>query len=181
MITRTKRLLLICAILGLLATNVLTLTSTAFKAALSGFMSTALGVATVTEALQSKIAKQQVAAKSRKVTARKFGTKLATRTKRVAAASVAAIPAEAVPFLGIGVLVAGTAYELYEACESMRDLDELYAGLGMEDEVPGDVVREVCQAGQFLYRTAFANSSARHSNGNACVPIRAPRTWPAMS
>lgn len=40
--------------------------------------------------------------------------------------------------------MAGTAYELYEACESMKDLDELYAGLGMADEVPGDVVREVC-------------------------------------
>ena len=43
--------------------------------------------------------------------------------------------------------MAGTAYELHEACERMKDLDELYAGLGMEDEVPGDVVREVCGAG----------------------------------
>ena len=51
MITWTKRLLLTCTILGLLATNVLTLTSTAFNAALSGAMSTALGVATVTDAL----------------------------------------------------------------------------------------------------------------------------------
>ena len=33
--------------------------------------------------------------------------------------------------------MAGTAYELYETCESMKDLDELYAGLGMEDEVAG--------------------------------------------
>ena len=143
--TWIKRLILTCTILGLLATNVLTLTSSAFNAALSGFMSTALGVATVTEALQSKIAKQQAAAKSRKAATRKFGTRLATRTKRVAAASVAAIPAEAIPFLGVGVLVAGTAYELYEACESMKDLDELYAGLGMADELPGDVVREVCE------------------------------------
>lgn len=147
MITWTKRLLLTCTILGLLATNVLTLTSIAFNAALSGFMSTALGVATVTEALQSKIAKQQAAAKTRKVAARKFGTRLATRTKRVAVASVTAIPAEAIPLLGVGVLVAGTAYELYEACESMKDLEEFYAGLGMEDEVPGDVVREVCLEG----------------------------------
>jgi hypothetical protein len=130
MITWTKRLLLTCTILGLLATNVLTLTNAAFNAALSGAISTAFGVATVTEALQSKIAKQQAAAKSRKVAARKFGTSLATRTKRVAAASVASIPAEAIPFLGVGLMVAGTAYELYEACESMRDLDELYAGLG---------------------------------------------------
>ena len=43
--------------------------------------------------------------------------------------------------------MAGTAYELCEACESMRDLDKLYAGLGMADEVPGDVVREVCGTG----------------------------------
>ena len=150
MITWLQQVLITCTILGPLATNVLTLTSTAFNAALSGFMSTALGVATATEALQSKIAKQQSAAKSRKFAARKFGTRLATRTKRVAAASVAAIPAEAIPFLGVGVLVAGTAYDLYEACESMKDLDELYAGLGMADEVPGHVVREVCEAGQFL-------------------------------
>jgi hypothetical protein len=80
MITWTKRLLLTCTILGLLATNLLTLTSAAFNAALSGFMSTAMGVATFTEALQSKIAKQQAVAKSRKVAARKFGIRLATRT-----------------------------------------------------------------------------------------------------
>ena len=71
MITWSKRLLLTCTILGLLASNVLTVTSTAFNTALSGLM--------------------------------------------------------------------GTAYELYEACENMKDLDELYAGLVMENEVPGGV------------------------------------------
>ncbi len=62
MITWTKRLLLTCTILGLLATNILTLTSTAFNAMLSGALSTAFGVATFTEALQSKIKKQELAA-----------------------------------------------------------------------------------------------------------------------
>ena len=144
MITWTKRLLLTCTILGLLASNVLTLTSAAFNAAVSGFMTTALGVATVTDALQSKIAKQEKAFKKRKAVTRKFGNRLTARTKRVAAASVAAIPGEAIPLLGVGILVAGSAYELYEACESMKDLDELYAGLGMTDELPGDVLGEVC-------------------------------------
>ena len=116
MITWTKRLLLTCAILGLLATNILTLTSAAFNAALSGFMSTALGVATVNEVLQSKIAKQDQAIKKRKAVTKRFGNRLVARTKRVAAASVAAIPGEAIPVLGVGLLVAGTAYELYEAC-----------------------------------------------------------------
>ena len=145
MITWTKRLLITCTILGLLATNILTLTSEAFNARISAAISTTLSVATVTEMLQSKIKKQELASRKRKVAARKFGTRLATRTKRVAAASIASISAKAVPLLGVGVLIAGTAYELYEACESMKDLNELYAGLGMEDEVPGDVVREVCE------------------------------------
>ena len=56
MITSTKRLILTCTILGLLATNVLTLTSTAFNAAISGFMSTTQGVATVTDALNNMVA-----------------------------------------------------------------------------------------------------------------------------
>ncbi len=42
-ITWTKRLFLTCTILVLLATNILTLTGTAFNAALSGFMSTTPG------------------------------------------------------------------------------------------------------------------------------------------
>lgn len=37
--------------------------------------------------------------------------------------------------------MAGTAYELYEAFESMKDLGKLYADLGMAHHVPGDVVR----------------------------------------
>ena len=28
----------------------------------------------------------------------------------------------------------------------MKDFNELYAGLGITDEVPGEVVREVCEA-----------------------------------
>ena len=32
-----------------------------------------------------------------------------------------------------------------EACESIKDLNVLHAGLGIADEVPGDVVRNVCE------------------------------------
>ena len=62
MITWTKRQLLTCTILSLLATNILTLTLAAFNVALSGSISTAFSVATVTEALQSRIKKQKLAA-----------------------------------------------------------------------------------------------------------------------
>jgi len=121
-ITWTKRLLLTLTFLALIATNILTLTSTAFNAAVSGLMGTALGIRTVSSLMQSKITSQDKAIKKHKATAikrkaatRKFGTRLASRTKRVAAKCIAAIPAESIPFIGVAVLIADTGYELYAA------------------------------------------------------------------
>jgi hypothetical protein len=96
-------------------------------------MGTALGIRTVSSMMQTRIASQDKAIKKhqattikRKAATRKFGTRLATRTKRVAAKSIAAIPAESIPFIGVAVLVADTGYELYAACETVMDLDQLY-------------------------------------------------------
>ena len=47
MITWTKRLILTISFLALIATNILTLTNTAFNSAVSGLMGTALGLRTV--------------------------------------------------------------------------------------------------------------------------------------
>ncbi len=58
--------------------------------------------------------------------------------------SIAAIPAESIPFIGVAVLIADTGYELYAACESIRDLDQLYSDLGMADEAPEDAMHSVC-------------------------------------
>jgi hypothetical protein len=116
-ITWTKRLLLTLGFAALLTTNILTLTSTAFNAVLSGLMSTALGVTTVAELMNNKlrakdatIKKQQTSALKRKAATRKFGTRLASRTRRVAAKSIAAIPAESIPFIGVAVIIADTGY-----------------------------------------------------------------------
>jgi hypothetical protein len=54
------------------------------------------------------------------------------------------LPAESFAFIGVAVLVADTGHELYVACETVRDLDQLYGELGMEDEVPDDVMHSVC-------------------------------------
>jgi hypothetical protein len=151
MLTWTKRLLLTASFLALLTTNILTLTSTAFNAAVSGLMGTALGIRTVSSMMQTKIARQDKAIKkhkattiNRKAATRKFGTRLATRTKRVAAKSIAAIPAESIPFIGVAVLIADTGYELYAACETVRDLDQLYSDLRMTDETAKDAMHSVC-------------------------------------
>jgi hypothetical protein len=101
--------------------------------------------------MQSKIASQDKAIKKHKTTAinrkaatRKFGTRVASRTRRIATNSIAAIPAESIPFIGLAVLIADTGYELYFACETVRDMDQLYSELGMEDETPDDVMHSVC-------------------------------------
>ena len=62
----------------------------------------------------------------------------------MAAKSIAAIPAESVPFLGVAVLIADAVYELYAACETMRELGQLYSDMGMADETPNDVMHSVC-------------------------------------
>jgi len=147
----TIRLILTVSFLALIATNILTLTNAAFNTALSGLMGTALGIRTVSSMMQTKLSSQDKAIKKHKATAikrkaatRRFGTRLASRTKRVAAKSIAAIPAESIPFIGVAVLIADTGYELYAACETVKDLDQLYSDFGMEDEVPDGALYSVC-------------------------------------
>lgn len=146
-----KRLLLTAVISGLLATNLLTLTNSAFNALLSGSLAAATGVRTVTGLMQGKIASQERALKKHasqqarhRAATRRFGNKVATRTRRVAAKSVAAIPAESIPVIGVGVLLADTGYELYAACENLRDVNRLYRELGMPDEVAADALHSAC-------------------------------------
>jgi hypothetical protein len=77
MITWTKRLIITTSFLALITTNILTQTSTAFNAAVSGLMGTALGIRTVSSALQSKIASQDRSIKKHQATTLK--RKAATR------------------------------------------------------------------------------------------------------
>lgn len=149
--TVTGRLLLALCFTGLIATNLLTLTSAAFNTALSGIVGTTLGIKTVSSALQSRIAAQNTLIKKqrsqviqRRAATKRFGTRLASRTKRVTAKSIAAIPAESIPLIGVAVLIADTGYELYAACETLNDLDTLYIELGMTQTTPEDTLQSVC-------------------------------------
>jgi hypothetical protein len=42
------------------------------------------------------------------------------------------------------ILITDTAYELYAACETVKDLDQLYSDLGIADGTPDDVMHSVC-------------------------------------
>ena len=161
MFSAIKNILLIFSFLVLIATNILTLTNTAFNAFASGLMNTAFSLLssvadtsnlkTVNDkhknALASKdkkIAKQKTALASNKKAAKRIGSNITTRTKRLAVASIAAIPAESIPLIGIGTVVAITAYELTTSCQNLNDINELYASLDMTDEIETGVMNTVC-------------------------------------
>ncbi len=142
--TWTKRLILTATFLALIATNILTLTNNAFNAAVSGLMGTAFGIQTVSDVLRGKVDARNKTFKNRKLATRKFGTKVTKRTKKLVATTLAEIPGEAIPLLGIPILLAATAYEIKLACENLDDLDQLYSDMGMSDETPDDIMHSVC-------------------------------------
>lgn len=60
-----------------------------------------------------------------------------SRLARGVARNQAAIPAEAVPYIGIGVSLTVTAWDIYDACQTMKDFNALLARLG-EDEMASE-------------------------------------------
>ena len=84
-LTYSKRLILTVSFLGLIATNVLTLTHSAFNAAVSSLMGTAFGIQTVSDVLRNKVDVRNKTIKSRKLATRKFGSKVTRRTKKLVA------------------------------------------------------------------------------------------------
>lgn len=61
--------------------------------------------------------------------------RIAQRNTRAAARSVATMPAEAMPIVGTTIIVASASLEVYELCETMKDMSELRNALNPEAEV----------------------------------------------
>lgn len=69
--------------------------------------------------------------------------RVARRTATGASRNVAATFGEAVPVVGIGVVVAATVWELHDACETMKDLQALDLAFNPDKANPPEVA-EVC-------------------------------------
>lgn len=118
-------------IIALLITNVLTVTSAAFSAILAGAITGVTGLKTHlnSEALD----RQRMAAK-------RFGSRMIERTKKMVARTVTSSTVKWIPILGGTVAVGLTIWELSDHCDSLRDLNELYNEMDIEEEaVPIDV------------------------------------------
>lgn len=84
------------------------------------------GISTVAHRQYSKKIQQEKAIQ-------KISSKVSKRTARGALRNVATMPAEVLPFIGVGVVVGITALEIKEACETMKDLEELNQLIGAVD------------------------------------------------
>jgi len=130
LITIRRTITWVC-LLGLIASNILSLTWGAFNASLS----TALYAATNVETVMQKRTKA----------AKRYGKKAVRRASKIAKRTVASIPMEIIPYAGAAAVLSFAALDLADYCGSMKDVDALYADMDLEKETKeGSMTKKVC-------------------------------------
>jgi len=235
---KSKTLLIVSALLGLISLNVLTLLNDAIHAAgynaLKTILASALPDATVSRMLRAspttkrrgevmratkalsnenaKLAASNKAIEKKRIalerankkigaehavlksisgkqtlTAQKISKRLATRSLANATRNASSVAGEAIPLIGTAIIVGVTAWDVHDACETMKDINELNGAFGhaKEDQtrvcglkVPSQeqVLAQVKANWKMAYQTA-ADSVNRA--GDAMIPTTPPHlSWP---
>lgn len=146
MIKSFKRIASIVLLVSLLASNILSLTHAAFH----DFLYRALSALPISSLLanspgskrkalvknnyqlKKNIKTIKASSSANNIKVKSISRRITTRTLRRAARNAAQVPAESIPYLGIGIIVAGTALDIKESCDSISDMNEILAVLGVE-------------------------------------------------
>ena len=146
---KVKRFIYVSVIIGLISTNVMSITNAGFHDFLSGlfsnvpitnFMSQSKTNQVKTLSKENKqLKKQNLNFKNKekiqkiKLTkAHKITRNVAIRTAKNVTLNVTSIVGESVPFLGVGLIVAVTAMDVYNGCETIKDTNELLNLMGFD-------------------------------------------------
>ncbi|MBC7153072.1 MAG: hypothetical protein H5U19_00315 [Rhodobacteraceae bacterium] len=125
LIMRLGKLTLALTIVGLLVLNMATLVSTTIFNALSGVVE-AIGPRTVRMASS---ARQSVTYRGKKILVKEAvkdtSRRVESRVTKSTARNLASMGGEALPYVGVGVIVAATAWEIKDACSLLREMNEL--------------------------------------------------------
>lgn len=90
--------------------------------------------------------------------------------------NVAALPSEAVPYLGIGVTLAVTSLDIYDACQTMKDFNALLRMMEQGEEHPDLCGQKVPTLDQVLVaaKTEWRTSVQRVADESRAFKVTAP-------
>jgi hypothetical protein len=90
--------------------------------------------------------------------------------------NVAALPSEALPYLGIGVTLAVTSLDIYDACQTMKDFNALLRMMGQGEEHPDLCGQKVPTVDQVLagVKTEWRTSVQRVADESKALKVTAP-------
>ncbi len=118
-------------LIGLLLSNGLALFNANFYDALYSALARFAPAYWKSNSPSKKLATRTATLKKIKTKTKVISKRISKRTLRNISANIAAIPAEAIPAVGIGVIIAITAMDLYDACADLKDMDELSKAVGL--------------------------------------------------
>ena len=118
-----KRIVITAMIVGLLISNVLSLTSAAFSSLLSGVIAATTGIKTLSQLNREALDRQRMAVK-------RIGNRMVARTKRMITRTTVSTTVKWLPVLAVGL----TIWDLSDYCDNLQDMDELYKDMDIEGE-----------------------------------------------
>jgi hypothetical protein len=90
--------------------------------------------------------------------------------------NVVALPSEAIPYVGIGVALAVTSLDIYDACQTMKDFNALLRMMGQGEEHPDLCGQKVPTVDQVLdaAKTEWRASVQRVADESKALKVYAP-------
>lgn len=143
-----KTLLLSVALVSAIALNIATLTVGAVFGAMSSLVGSAAALVTTKNVTvrgrhQGRMVKLGAKNNAMKTQVRNTTTRISRRIATATARNTSSVFAESIPYAGIGVIAAVTAWEIRDACETMKDLHNL--NVAFDPDTANDVDHaEVC-------------------------------------
>jgi len=125
----TKNLVLVGFLISSLVINVATIASTAVATALSGMFTAVTGFSTVVG--------------RNKETVGNITKRISKRTVKAAARNAGSLAAEAIPYVGVAVIIGVTTLDLIDACDTMREIQSLNKEFRLESSASEDA-NDVC-------------------------------------
>lgn len=133
-----------------------------FSSAISGIITTAFGISTISSLLDAKNLelkhqKQNIAQKDRqirqqkkqfqkrKLAVQRYGRSVFQRTWKVATRTISSLPSRTIPIVGSVVVVGGVLWEFRDACQQQAEIAELYREFQVEPPTEDRTMKTVCQ------------------------------------